>query len=62
MASSVSFKSGSCTASSSGIGLRCALYPSYISCRKVGAGRSKATQSESGVSLSSSFCKMARKP
>ena len=62
MASSTSFSTGICTASSSGIPLRWALYSAKALCRKVGARISKATASPSGFSSSSSLRSMLRKP
>ena len=53
MAESTCFITGSCMASSSGMGLRWALYSASARWRKVGSRRSKVTHRASGFSSSS---------
>ena len=53
---------GNCAASSSGIFLRVALYPSYILWRNVGAGKSNATAIYFGLYLPIMPMSMVVKP
>ena len=62
MASSTSFSGGNCTANSSSIGLRLALYVSSALWRNVGSRRSKVTHSASGFSSSVSRWRVVIKP
>ena len=58
----ISFITGICSASSSGIPCLVALYPSNILCLCVGAFKSNATAIYSGFKSSNSLNKMAKKP
>ena len=61
-ASRTSLSTGICTRSSSGMGLRVALYASSAVWRKVGAWTSKVTHTASGFSSSRSRSSVVRKP
>ena len=62
MERSISFIKGTCWRSSSAIGLRVPLYPSYILWRKVGSWTSNATVRYCGFSSSRILNKIFRKP
>ena len=62
IAFSTSFITGICSASSSGIPFRFALYPSYILCLAVGAFKSNATAIYSGFTSSNNLNKIAKNP
>ena len=62
MAESTCFITGSCMASSGGMGLRWALYSASARWRKVGSRRSKVTHRASGFSSSSRRWRVVMKP
>lgn len=62
IARKISLIIGICSASSSGIPLRFALYPSYSLCLAVGAFKSNATTRYCGSISSNNLNKIAKKP